>query len=1162
MRSENDPGNALSGSGRDGFRKGPRTLVLVFLVLAVGIGAAGYFYYHAYKKHITEEIKNQLSAVADLKVGQIVAWRNERLADAEFLRENPAVISDIRQLRANPHSAVLRKKITDVMASLRLHYDFQAVVLLTPEGGVLLSSGEERSKVGSSAVRAAADAVKARGVVMTDLHRSDITGNIHIDIMVPLLFPRAGRLVPEAVLMLQVDPSRFFFPLIQSWPTPSATAETVLIQQEGDSVLYLNELRHRKHTALSLAFPLAEKGLTAAAAVLGRRGVIEGIDYRGERVLSAVRPVPGTPWILLAKMDENEVYAPLREQARLVYILVFFMISAAGAGTGYMWRKRDADFFRRQYEAEHERQLLLKRYEVLSRFANDIILLIDEAGQIVDANEQAVLAYGYGRDELLGLSRKEIRAPDAAGDSEEIIRKVRDQKGLIYETAHRRKDGTQFPVEVSERLVAVNETVYFESIIRDITERKESEKRLIHANRLYAVLSQINQVIVRVSDRDSLFRQICRIVVEYGSFTTAWIGLADRETGEVAPVAFHGSGEDYLQMLKITSGDETYGRGPVGIAIREERHYVCNDVAKDPCMLPWRSEALKRGFRSLAAFPVRLGEATIGAFAVYYPETGFFSESEIKLLLEVSDDISYALQNIEREKVRRKTEDTNRFFAMIIQSIPEAVCSIDLDGNISSWNAGAEKMLGYRETDIIGRPIATVIPGEIARGELDHCMGMLSTRGFFSGYESVRVAKDGRRVPVEITAVALRNPDGKITDFASIMYDISDRKRLEEQLLQAQKMEAIGQLAGGIAHDFNNILTAIIGYGNLITMKMRPDDPLRIHAEQILQAGERAANLTHSLLAFSRKQIINPRPVDINDVIRRVEKLLLRLIGEDVEMRTALAPGEIQVMADSGQIEQVLMNLATNARDAMPEGGILTIGSALLEMDDDFIRTHGYGRPGPYALVSVTDTGTGMNEEIRRRIFEPFFTTKEMGRGTGLGLSMVYGIVTQHNGYIECCSEQGKGTSFALYLPLLQAGPADVCPDAPATHVSTGGSETVLLAEDDFALRRLTATVLAEFGYTVIEAVDGQDAVEKFAEHKDAVSLLMLDLIMPKKGGREVYRETRKMRPDVKALFMSGYSLDSADGAEMMKETPEAAFILKPVSPRDLLIKVRRVLDG
>ncbi|KAF0146283.1 MAG: PAS/PAC sensor hybrid histidine kinase [Nitrospirae bacterium] len=428
---------------------------------------------------------------------------------------------------------------------------------------------------------------------------------------------------------------------------------------------------------------------------------------------------------------------------------------------------------------------------------------------------------------------------------------------------------------------------------------------------------------------------------------------------------------------------------------------------------------------------------------------------------------------------------------------------------------------------------------------------LLIDKGRAPYYELEILTKTGKIKNIIISATL----EGDV--ISGIVVDITEQKRLEDQLRQAQKMEAVGQLTGGIAHDFNNILTAIMGYAGLMQMKMKEDDPFKVNVDQILASSERAAHLTQGLLAFSRRQVLNPKPVDINNVINTMVKLLKRVIGEDIELETDPSQEPLTIMADSVQVEQALMNFATNARDAMPKGGQLTIETKKIELDEEFIKAHGYGAPGTYALMSISDNGVGMDEKTREKIFEPFFTTKEAGKGTGLGLSMVYGIVKQHNGYINVYSEPSRGTTFKIYLPLIETG--QLSEEKPEEHrLPAGGNETILLAEDDEAVRRFTVSVLHEFGYKVIEAVDGEEAITKFMENKDGIRLLILDVIMPRKSGKDAYDEIKAINPGIKVLFASGYTDDVIQSRKFIEE---GSFISKPVSPTILLKKIREILD-
>ena len=391
-----------------------------------------------------------------------------------------------------------------------------------------------------------------------------------------------------------------------------------------------------------------------------------------------------------------------------------------------------------------------------------------------------------------------------------------------------------------------------------------------------------------------------------------------------------------------------------------------------------------------------------------------------------------------------------------------------------------------------------------------------------------------------------------------MVLDVTEQKKLQAQLRHAQKMEAIGTLAGGIAHDFNNILNVIMGYGAMVLDGIKTDSLSKGHMNEVLAAADKAANLTKRLLAFSRKHVVEMKPVNVNELILGVEKMLSRIIGEDIVFDTELTGKKLTVMADAGQIEQVLVNLASNARDAMPKGGRLTISSGIKKVDDEYITAYGYGKTGTYALIAVTDTGTGMDAETQKKIFEPFFTTKGIGEGTGLGLSIAYGIIKQHNGYIQVYSEEGKGSTFKIFLPLVQEGAAKGQePEAVASI--KGGTETILVAEDDAALRKLARIVLESFGYTVITAEDGEDAIRKYSENREKIHLVILDMLMPKKSGKEASEEIRKISPDIRTLFMSGYTMDMLSKKQLLDEGMD--FILKPVTPKDLLKKIRKMLD-
>ncbi|MBI5055664.1 MAG: PAS domain S-box protein [Nitrospirae bacterium] len=518
---------------------------------------------------------------------------------------------------------------------------------------------------------------------------------------------------------------------------------------------------------------------------------------------------------------------------------------------------------------------------------------------------------------------------------------------------------------------------------------------------------------------------------------------------------------------------------------------------------------------------------------------------------EVTGGVHIARDITEQKKMEKRL----KVMDWAIKSSTNAMVLADLEANLTYVNPVFLKLWGYEsEDEVLGMHCTKFWQVKDKSTEI---VEALRNKGEWAG-ERGALRKDGSAFIVELSANMVRDDEGKPICMMASLVDITEKKKLEEQLRQAQKMEAVGQLAGGVAHDFNNILSAIIGYGHVTLLKMANDDPLRLNIEHMLEATDKASYLTQSLLAFSRKQITDKKPVGLNGIIKRVEKFLLRIMGEDIKVRTMLSEEALKVLADSGQLEQVLINLATNARDALPKGGTFTIATEKSRIDNEFIRAHGYGSPGRYALITVTDNGTGMNENTKQKIFEPFFTTKEPGKGTGLGLSIVYGIIKQHEGYINVYSEPGAGTIFRIYLPLIAE---DIQSEGMTskTEYPQRGSEVILLAEDDESLRQLTKSVLDEFGYKVIEAADGEDAVSKFLEHKDIIELFLSDLIMPKKSGKAAFDEIRKIKSGIRAIFISGYTADIIQQKGLLEK--EMTLIFKPVSPIDLLKKIREELD-
>jgi hypothetical protein len=847
-------------------RSFPRAPFLVFLLLALGIVVAGGMIFRHETTRARKATEEHLSSIADLKAAQTANWRRERIADAELISRNPLNSLRIRPFLESPHPGERGDDLRDWLESWRKTHGYHDVALLDRNGKVRLSVGSSPPFIGAYASPIVAEVLRSGRPRLSDIHRLGDRDFTHMDLYAPLLSTTRNRkgTEPVGVIMFRIDPGLFLYPQIQSWPVPSATAETLLVRRDGDNVVFLNELRHRKGTLLSLRFPVSDSRLPAAAAVGGRQGIMEGIDYRGVPVVAALRHIPDSAWYIVAKVDQAEVFAPLRVRTIVISSATGLLVLLTGLGFLLWWKRNEARHFRTMYaaaEALRESERIYK--ELFENNPNPMWVYDRDTLRFLAVNNVAVSHYGYSREEFLGMTIENIRPP---ADVPALRESVRDVPGTI------RRVGT-------------------------------------------------------------------------------WKHL--RKSGEVIDA-------------EITTHDLEFGGRPA-------RLVLATDVTE-----------------------------------------------------------------------RKRAE--------------------------------------------------------------------------------------------------------------------AERDTLEKQLAQAQRMESIGRLAGGVAHDFNNLLVVILGHVELLLHRPAAADPaVGDSLREIRKAGERAANLTRQLLAFGRKQVLEIKTIDLNRVIAGFEGMLTRLIRESIEVTTHLAPDLGSVKADPFQIEQILLNLCINARDAMPGGGRLTIETTNVSLDEEYAKGHTGVRPGLYVMLSVSDTGSGMDAEAVGKIFDPFYTTKEKGKGTGLGLSTVYGIVKQHGGNIWVYSEPGRGTTFKVYLPKVDEPAEEEETAPPASARASREPETVLVVEDDESVRDLVCRMLSGAGYEVLVARSGQEAVVLAKEAK-AIHLLLTDVIMPEMSGRVVAESVAAFQPGVKVLYMSGYTDDVVARHGILEEG--VYFLQKPFTTDALANKVREALEG
>jgi PAS domain S-box-containing protein len=815
------------------------------------------------------------------------------------------------------------------------------------------------------------------------------------------------------------------------------------------------------------------------------------------------------------------------------------------------------------YKRMREKENTELKFRSLLEAAPDALVIMDRNGRVILVNRRAEQLFGYSRVELLGkpadnLVRRQAAStpigPGAGDASVATSKNGSDQP----EALACRKDGSTVPIEISFNPLETTDGFLVISIIRDITERIRRDHRRAARHAVRRILTEAANLTCGTPD-----------LLQATGENLGWEGGAlwtvDRhtqlprlvDTWQRRPVPGAVPGASIHDQIAL-AGDKL-----VSGVLRNGKPLWISNEAQHPHSSGWLMMAVE-GSYGILSIPIVFGSEVLGVIACFGHESQEPDDNLLETMVSIGGQVG---QFIKRKQAEEAVYESEARKAAILEAALDAIITIDHQGKILEFNPAAESIFGYPRGEVLGKAMADLIIPSALR---EQCRQGLA-RHLITGtslslgkrLEMSALRADGSEFPVEITVTRIRTEGMPL--FTGYLRDISEHKRTEEalrrteeQFRQAQKMEAIGRLAGGVAHDFNNLLTVITGYSDLLLNTLRVDDPSRELIGEIAKSADRAATLTRQLLAFSRKQVLAPKVMDLNTSITEMLNLLRRLISEDIQLRTTLAPGLYPVKVDRGQIEQVIMNLAVNARDAMPRGGQLTIETSNTDLDETLTRSLPELRPGPCVRLTVSDTGCGMDETVKARLFEPFFTTKAVGKGTGLGLATVYGIIKQSEGHITVWSEPGQGATFKIYLP----GVREELPSAPKKPVPAPaviGSETVLLVEDEEGVRTLTRHILQTSGYTVLEARHGLEALQVSEQQSGPIHLMVTDVVMPEMNGPQLARRILQLRPSLKVLFLSGYT----DSTLLHNGLLDASrnFLQKPFAPEDLKSKVREVLS-
>jgi PAS domain S-box-containing protein len=1331
-------------------RQTPWILILIFLFLITSIFITASFYYRFQQRRIVDERQNELAAIVDLKIQQITQWRNERVVDAEIIFENTFVAHQIQSYFQSPNELNRKNEVSSWLHSFLKNNEYQAVYLLDTSGTVRLSSLTFADPLGTPVQNLIKEAIVRKKILLSDFQRTNDSSKVYLALITPLLMTRQNTSTVVGVLLLRIDPDKILFPLIQLWPTPSLSSETLLIERDGDDVVYLNELRHQKNIPSILRLPISNEKLPAAMAVRGIEGIVEGIDYRGVPVLAVMRRISDSPWFMVSKVDQEEVFAPLQLEAWLIGGMIIILILGSGAFLGFWWRNK-------QYQAKVERLALLKHFEYLVKYANDIYILANEDLKIVEVNDRALEVYGYTRSELLSLKVSDLYIMNSS-DLPRQLKVDIEQNGATFESIHRKKDGSTFPIELSIRLIEIEGKKFFQGIIRDITERKKAEDilreseekfrtfaeqspnmifinhngRVVYANAKceeqigytkeefyspdfnflkitapesigllkemfskhtrgeevpayeYALLTKqgkrveviittklipyengkaILGIITDITERKRAEQELqeseehFRTVIENASVGTCLVGVEGKFlTVNHAMQELLGYSEDELRQF--TFSDVTYIEDrEIGYSLLQrtlsgelkkftiEKRYIHKDghpvwglvssslirdsngkpkyfithvqditerkrteqeVQQSFSLLQATFESTADGilvvdrvgnitnynvqFTQMWNIPGNIlaegkdREAINFVLAQLKSPKDFVSkvnelyshpEDESFDVLEFKDGRIFERYShpqridgrpvgrvwsfrdvTQRKLAEEQLQESEERYRRLVEYSPNAI-AVHSEGKFVYVNPAAIKLIGATdESQLIGMPIMNIIhPDDIEVVRQRVHLGM-TERKALPPMEEKFIRLDGLIIEVEVTSLPIIFHGKPATQV--VVRDITDQKKLQNQLIQSQKIQSLGTLAGGIAHDFNNILAIILGYSS--TLDKNRNDAQR-HTEGIAaisQAIDRGASLVRQILTFARKTDIAFEPLNIPDLVHELLSMLKETFSKTITFTQTYAPDLPDILADRTQIHQTLLNLCVNARDAMPNGGSIAI-KAEQRTKKEVSKRFPAANQELYACISVTDTGEGMDEAIYARVFDPFFTTKEKGKGTGLGLSVVYGVMQSHHGFVDVESCVGGGTTFYLYFPVSHIADRPMEDVSPGNEKLVGGTETILLIEDEYLILKLIRRLLKSYGYSVYVAADGEEAIEVFARHRDEIALVLSDIGLPKMSGIDVFKKLKEMNPHTKVILASGFF--EPDLKFSLHQLGVKGFIQKPYSNDEVLRKLRVVLD-
>ncbi|MDD2463927.1 MAG: PAS domain S-box protein [Desulfobulbus sp.] len=1087
--------------------------IYVILILAVLVGG-GWFFRHE-EQQIRHQVTDQLESIAQLKIHQIQQWRAERLGDAQVLVDAPFAAEIVSQWLEAPTPETTNDLIV-WFQSLQKNYQYSDVLLLDAQGKIRLRLAEDSGPIKQEIRDQVEEAAKQHKAQMTDLHKVALHPP-HQDVISPLFGGKGKTREHIGTILLRINASTFLYPMLQSWPVESGSAETLLVRRVGESVLFLNDLRHQRDSALQLSIPILQHNLPAAMAVGGREGIVDGLDYRNVQVIAVGYPVKGTDWYMISKVDTAEALAAWNLHAIYIATLVVGAILVLTTGLAVIWQRSRKEHYKLALQAEVERRRIEARYRTILLSVGDGVIVCDGEGRVQLLNPVAEVLTGWIKDDAMGRPIEEVFhiVHEETGQPVEnpVHRVLREGiiVGLANHTSLITPDDVAYPIADSGAPI-FDEQGQVSGVV--LVFRDQSEERLVAAK-----LMRTANLLERAEEMADMgcweFDFNTKIVWAspsarriYGLGGETW--TIDEIQGVPLP--------EYRMVLNRALKALVHDHAPYDVEFRIRR-------PSDGVLVDIRSQA------------------------EYNPE----AHKIFGIIQDITQQKRAASEILESESRYRSLFQNNHAVMLLVD--PDT-------GRVLDANPAAVDFYGWSREELLKKSIGEI--NTLTAEEIQVAMGDAQTDQRHTFAFRHRLA-DGSTRDVEVISGSILI--GGQEQLYSIVQDVSGRRqaeeqreRLQEQLLQAQKLESVGRLAGGVAHDLNNLLSPILGYSEVLQADLPTGSVHHGYVETVHQAALRARDLVRQLLAFGRKQTLLMETVDLNQIVRSFVPLLRRTIREDIRIDLSLSPAADPVRVDVGQIEQVIMNLVVNAQDAMPEGGAIMVETEAVVLDRTYADSHSDVQPGPHVQLTVSDTGCGMSDEVRAQIFNPFYTTKEDGQGTGLGLATTYGIIKQHGGHIWVYSELDQGATFKIYLPTVDVGGHCPLEESQPMEENRGAySGTVMVVEDNAMVRELAVDVLSRVGYTVLSAESGGECLQQLRGPVARIDLLLSDVVMPHMNGKELYKQASAQIPGLKVLYMSGYTENVIASRGVLDEGIQ--FIQKPFTPKALVAKVQEIIN-